>query len=267
MAGRPHRKATLKQLVKLSEEYWSAPRELTEILSELRLRDESDAQPVIRSIVRRLSVLNYKPSVSTAEPGAGSAREQAADAQRRRRRLLLAALPPAAAAAVAAWLLWPRREPPPSPAESTVGLDLTAHSVRLVRRQRNIPERGDAIEELRRPATVAVQRSEPPPKPHDHPRGLELTAAPSPPLHGSTASIFVALPSPTPAPTADLDLIENLGPNILEGRVRRSVRGRGQDPRAASADADQRGRHLRPGEGRMHCRGHRRAGLRPRVRR
>ncbi|MBV8536054.1 MAG: VWA domain-containing protein [Alphaproteobacteria bacterium] len=225
MADRPHRKATLKQLVKLSEEYWSAPRELAEILAELRQRDDPDAQPVIRSIVRRLSVLNYKPPAPTDESGApaGRTRAEEEEARRRRRRLLIATAPLGAAAAVAAWLLWADRQPPAPPGEATAGLDLKAHGALLDRQRGATLRRGNVVEDLRSPAMAFAQRGEPAPTARGRQRELALTPAASPPLHGPTASIFVMLPPPGAPPTADIDLIDNLGPNILNGHTRRAA--------------------------------------------
>src|SRR5579883_1786287 len=196
MADRPHRKATLKQLVKLSEEYWSAPRELADILAELRQRDQADAQPVIRSIVRRLSVLNYKPPAGIGDVGGSAGRAKAEEAQRRRRRLLLAAVPLAAAAAMAAWLLWPERQLPPPSGEPTAGLDLKAHGTPLDRPQATALRRGKAVEDLQTPAMAMVVRGEPAPTSRDRLSDVLLKPASSAPRHGSTASIFLALPRP-----------------------------------------------------------------------
>jgi hypothetical protein len=219
MADRPHRKLTLKQLVKLSEEYWSASRELAEILAELRQRDEPEAQPVIRSIVRRLSVLNYKPPAATDETAVSTGHPRDEEA-RRRRRALLATLP-LAAATVAAWLLWPQPEPPVPEGAPAAGLDLKARGGRPERPTQITVRRGAPIEDLRSPSMALARRGDPAPAARYGPPDLILKPASSVPLHGSTASLFVMLPPAGAAPTADLDLIENLGPNILNGRVRR----------------------------------------------
>lgn len=228
MAPRPHHKLTIKQLVKLSEERWNAARELAEILAELRERDESEAEPVIRSIVRRLSVLNYHPSQTESDDDttdAAVARTPAAAAEhRRRRRVLLAAF--AAAAMVAAWLLWPEKEPEHLASDVAVGLDLKARGAPADGDGRTAPKHPVAREELklRRPLAVASDPGQPSPVAYERGRGASLTGRAEPPLHGSAAGMFVTPPPAAVGPVNDVD-VESLGPNILNGRVRRFAEG------------------------------------------
>lgn len=217
MAVRPHRKASLKQLVKLSEEHWNAPRDLVEILAELRHRDDSEAEPVIRSIVRRLSLLNYHPEDDAAGERDDPSIERDGDAatQKRRRRLLLALVPVAAAAAVAAVMLWPQSEPPGSK-EAQGGLDLTAQGERHERASSQAMRTGQPST----PPTVSVETvAWPPAEAHRRaPHHLVLGAG-GPQLHGSTADLFV-----TPPPDAsrlDPKRSDEIGPNILNGQIRR----------------------------------------------
>lgn len=131
MSKRQFRSFTVKQLGKASAESWNDAMVLAEILAELRRRaPDSQVDALIRSNVRRLSTLTYRPIDQANAPRVAAEKDDqpATAVQRRsRRRILVAALFSGAAAGVATVLLLPARDPPPSEARP-VGLQMSGAS-------------------------------------------------------------------------------------------------------------------------------------------